>query len=412
MLLKEKIWARILLLNLLLVATLGLLMRYKIAFDFPYFSQRHLQEAHSHFAFSGWVTQSLFVLILLAIWTFITTRHQFWLKTLLVAYLLLAYGQAVSFMISGYSPVTIALIILSIGITGWITCLLVPSLFRLPRGHLSKPWWMVALACGLISYAGPIFIAHARMFGSLEQTSYLLSNYFYLHFQYNGWFSFACLGLWYAWIRKVEPSFRISPAIFWLFTCSVVPTFLLSILWMKLSPALYLLAIAGVVAQTLGWILWIRDALRNEKSWWANLDPLWKKLWLVVGLAVTLKFGLQLISIVPEISKLVFGFRSIVIAYLHLILLLIITVFILSCFWINGLLHRNGMAVNGTRLFVSGIIANEFFLGIQGVLSFTYQTIPMAHQIVFGITLWMFIGALLICISQWQTRIEQNHSVT
>ena len=52
-------WIRISLFNLLVVALLGVLMRYKIGFSFPFFDQKYLQHAHSHFAFAGWVSQML-----------------------------------------------------------------------------------------------------------------------------------------------------------------------------------------------------------------------------------------------------------------------------------------------------------------------------------------------------------------
>lgn len=46
--------------NLAIVAFYGVTMRYKIAFDFPFFDQKNLLHAHSHFAFSGWISQILY----------------------------------------------------------------------------------------------------------------------------------------------------------------------------------------------------------------------------------------------------------------------------------------------------------------------------------------------------------------
>ncbi|HRN44574.1 MAG TPA: hypothetical protein PLH20_07300, partial [Flavobacterium sp.] len=47
-------WLKFSLLNLCLVAALGVLMRYKIGFEFPFFNQKNILHSHSHFAFSGW----------------------------------------------------------------------------------------------------------------------------------------------------------------------------------------------------------------------------------------------------------------------------------------------------------------------------------------------------------------------
>nr|HMP31465.1 hypothetical protein [Saprospiraceae bacterium] len=57
-------WIKISLLSFLVVALLGTLMRYKIAYDFPFFNQKNLQHAHSHFAFVGWVSQLLMLYII------------------------------------------------------------------------------------------------------------------------------------------------------------------------------------------------------------------------------------------------------------------------------------------------------------------------------------------------------------
>ena len=57
----SKFWLKFSLINLLIVALLGLLMRYKIGFEFPYFDQKSLQHSHSHFAFSGWISHTLMV---------------------------------------------------------------------------------------------------------------------------------------------------------------------------------------------------------------------------------------------------------------------------------------------------------------------------------------------------------------
>jgi len=96
-------WLTISFFNLLLVALLGLLMRFKIAFFLPLIDQKHVLHSHSHFAFSGWITQTLMVLMI----------HYFGLKSgesvfqkyrwLLYTNLFAAYGMLVSFILQGYA---------------------------------------------------------------------------------------------------------------------------------------------------------------------------------------------------------------------------------------------------------------------------------------------------------------------
>ncbi|HVS98825.1 MAG TPA: hypothetical protein VHE54_20190, partial [Puia sp.] len=78
-------WARLCLLNLLVVAVLGILLRYKGAFAFPAANYKYLLNAHSHFAFSGWVTTALFTALVYILFRSgvplsPTYRYQFWLN--------------------------------------------------------------------------------------------------------------------------------------------------------------------------------------------------------------------------------------------------------------------------------------------------------------------------------------------
>src|SRR6187549_3113529 len=56
-------WLRISFINLLIVALLGILMRYKIAYSLPFIDQKNVMNAHSHFAFAAWISQALMVLM-------------------------------------------------------------------------------------------------------------------------------------------------------------------------------------------------------------------------------------------------------------------------------------------------------------------------------------------------------------
>ena len=56
-------WLKISLFNLLIVATLGVILRYKILYYLPFVDQKHLLHGHSHFAFAGWISQALMVLL-------------------------------------------------------------------------------------------------------------------------------------------------------------------------------------------------------------------------------------------------------------------------------------------------------------------------------------------------------------
>ncbi|HNF00831.1 MAG TPA: hypothetical protein PLH62_00485, partial [Ferruginibacter sp.] len=95
-------WIRISLFNLLIVASLGLVLRYKILFPLPFVDQKHLLHGHSHFAFAGWISQAIMTLVV----TYLSRqagevmfRRYRWL---LYANLATAYAMLIAFPIEGY----------------------------------------------------------------------------------------------------------------------------------------------------------------------------------------------------------------------------------------------------------------------------------------------------------------------
>jgi hypothetical protein len=115
-----------------------------------------------------------------------------------------------------------------------------------------------------------------------------------------------------------------------------------------------------------------------------------------ISLALIVKFLLQLGSTVPAVSELAFGFRPIVIAYLHLILLAIISLFLLFYVYANNFIAINKRTILGLILFSKGVILNEVVLGIQGVASLSYTLIPYVNEVLFGIAILLFTSILLV----------------
>ena len=109
MALNIKFWLKISLLNLLIVAALGVLMRYKIGFDFPYFNQKNIQHAHSHFAFAGWITHALYILMIHYILKRIPQVETKNYKNIIIINLICSYGMLFSFFFQGYGILSILL---------------------------------------------------------------------------------------------------------------------------------------------------------------------------------------------------------------------------------------------------------------------------------------------------------------
>jgi hypothetical protein len=95
------------LLNLALVALLGTLLRYKIAFYFPQVQQKNLLYAHYHFAFTGWLAHALYAAFTSRMLPVLTLQRQQRYKLLLRFNLVAAWGWLLSFVWQGYGVLAI-----------------------------------------------------------------------------------------------------------------------------------------------------------------------------------------------------------------------------------------------------------------------------------------------------------------
>src|SRR5690606_33781248 len=109
----------------------------------------------------------------------------------------------------------------------------------------SALWFMV------ISSIGPWAISIVMV--TLGSTSiwYKLSIYFYLHFQYNGWFLLALTGILFYLLEHsnavITP--RDFKRFFYLMLASIILSFFLSVLWVEPPFIFYILAGAGAILQ-------------------------------------------------------------------------------------------------------------------------------------------------------------------
>lgn len=397
--LSTKFWINISIFNLLIAAALGVVMRYKIEFEFLWFNQKFLQEAHSHFAFLGWITQTLLVLLIqyLKPWISITRIK---IYTLLLSFhLICAYCILFSFALNGYGKSSIVLSGLSIAIFCIFAFLFIIDCRKTEKNNQSIMWFKASIIFNLLSIIGTFYLAYCVASKSIPQYPYLASVYWYLHFQYNGWFFFACVGLFISSIKQAIPSFKVSKSIFWMFALSCIPAYGLSTLWLKLPNWVFGIVVIGSIVQALGWIKLIRDLMQFSLFNKIKISPLSKTLLLAIAFSLTIKFTLQLGSTIPFISKLAFGFRPIVIAYLHLVLLGIISVFLFSHLTLNNYFASNYSAI-GLVIFVTGVYINELILCVQGIASIGYHVVPNINYLLFGIALLMLLGLLILFIGQ------------
>ena len=399
MFLNSKLWLKTSIINLLLVAILGLLMRYKIGFEFPFLDQKHLQHSHSHFAFSGWISHTLMVLMIGFLeYKIKKTEIQFIKKynLLLITNLICSYGMLISFIIQGYGAISILFSTSSIVIACVFTFFYFKDLKLISHEDLSKNWFKASLFFNVISSLGTFALAYMMVSKNIQQNEYLSSIYFYLHFQYNGWFFFACMGLLISFLQLKKAENLFFNKTFWLFFVSCIPAYFLSTLWLKLPTWIYVLTLLSALIQTVTWFKFLFVIIKLKSNFLEKYPLVLRYILFFVGVALSLKFILQLGSTIPALSQLAFGFRPIVIAYLHLVLLAIISLFLLFYIYVNQLITFNKKVKNGIIIFTIGVLLNEIILAIQGIASFSYTLIPFVNEMLFGAAIILVSGIGII----------------
>lgn len=354
--------------------------------------------AHSHFAFSGWVSLCLSVCIagMLKLNEKRFRHYQFSFWLLLIA----AFGMLLSFPFGGYNFVSITFSTLSI-LASWHFAFIVWK----DLGSADLPaavvyWIKAALFFYMISAAGPFYLARLMATGSPDQQWYIGSVYFFLHFQYNGWFAFAVIGLFMGMLHRKGISIN-SKTVFRLQFLACIPAFLLSTLWMKLPQWLYLIAVAGAILQVASMVLLLKAIWKEKTEIKRSFDKVPLVLCGLALIAFCIKTCMQGLSVFPDLSYLAFGFRPVVIGYLHLVLLGFVTFFLLGfVFQQDHLSLANGRPVPGIICFVTGVILNELFLFIQAIASIAGTNIPLINYFLFVAALLMLAGLIVLNYSQ------------
>ena len=392
-------YSKIALINLTLVALIGVIMRYKIGFDFPFFDQKHLQHAHSHFAFGGWVTLGLYLFI--SHYLEESGIHSKALKKLIHIQLLLSCGMLISFATGGYSLLSIVLSTASV-LVSYAYLYLFTGYRKIIHPEVpGYKWYLMALIFQAISSVGTFVLAYMMATHSFHQHTYLASVYFFLHFQYNGWFLFGIIGstLYFFYSQfKVTVSDNLA---FILLSISVFPAFGLSILWMDLPAYLYLIVIAFVILQSIGIILLLLSFWNLKPIILPKLPPIVKWGSIFGGSAYGIKFAMQLASVIPALSHLAFGFRPVVIAYLHLVLLAATSVILLTLLLGQNWLKNNQWTISGFAVLLLGIFLNEAGLGAQGIASFDYIVIPGINLYLFAVSCLILLSLIIINLAQY-----------
>lgn len=392
-------WVKISLISFGLVALLGVIMRIKIGWSFPWLDQKQLLHAHSHFAFAGWITQTLLLLIATRMWPGQPEVAQRKMHRILLYNWICAIGMLISFAMQGYGAVSISFSTLSIVVFAWAAVYLFQWM-RQSTPHPAFAWLRAALWYGLLSTLGTAALSYMMASHQITQHGYLAAVYWYLHFQYNGWFFLGGMVLFSWWLSDLPNTPPLPATARRLLIWSCLPAFGLSVLWMDLPLPVYLLVVLAGLAQVIGWTMLLIHLFRHRFFQQLLHQKLLKLLFWCLAFAISIKLLLQLASVIPAMSQLAFGFRPIVVAYLHLVLLAIISLFLVTYLYGKQLLGPHKRVPAALLLLVAGIGTNELTLGIQGIASLQYISVPFTKEALLLASIMMFSAIVWLLIIQ------------
>jgi len=390
-------FARLSLLNLFIVSILGITLRCKAVFSLPFIDYKNLLNAHSHFAFAGWVTTALFTGLIYMLSSSGRPlsdiyRYQFRLSQIS------SFGMLVSFSAQGYGPVSILFSSLSVVFSWWFAIQYLRDCRKTDWPPVVRRAIRLSLAFLILSAAGPILLAWYKNHPGSGPAFYYNAIYLYLHFQYNGWFIFGVIALYFGSVyRRLQPrQLRLAGAFVTLMGLACIPAYCLSLLWM--TPPAWVGAVAsGAALLQLGAL---------SLLFFHGSFP--KGLWSLSFIAFSIKLVLQAASAIPALGHFAFGYRPLVIAYLHLVVLGCITFALLAFFLANGLLNSSSISARiGLAAFVAGVTANELILFLQSLLAFTSRSWPGAAYYLLAAAALMFTG--LAFLTFFNYRRDSRH---
>ncbi len=390
-------WIKFSLLNLLVVASLGVCLRYKILYPLPFVHQKHLLHSHSHFAFTGWISQTLMVLIVAYLAKNLNKNLFKKYHYLLLLNFIIAWGMLVTFIYQGYGVLSITFSTGSIIISYVFAFFVWNDLNKFSTKDVTSLWIKVGIVSNAVSSIGAFALAYFMVNKIINQNGYILAEYFFLHFQYNGWFFFGCMGLISSYYFKNIIGENHLRKIFYCFAFALIPAFFLSALWMKLPLWIYIIIVISAFLQIIGWIYLVKLIKQNFTLIITKRNiKIANTILLFSSVALTFKLLLQLGSTIPALSTLAFGFRPIVIGYLHLVLLGVISLSLLAYILTYPIFEHNKFIVKGALYFSLFIILNELLLMIQGMAALDYILVPYINEALFVTAILLFTSMLYL----------------
>lgn len=387
---------RIAIFNFFLAACIGLLLRYAFVEEVSWFRYRYLMHAHAHLAMMGWGYLGIYVLF---IREFLHEKANkkpvysslFWLTQVAVI------GMVISLIMEGYGWMFVVCgllyVLLSYGFVYHFFRDLTQSGEKNRYSRLFAKTSLTFLVLSSLSVWATGIILVGGWQGSLM---YYLNLQFFLHFQFNGFFLFAILALFFLWIenRKLEMPPPIVKRFHHLLVAATLLTYALAVAWSNPLEVIFWINSLGVLVQLAALVLFLL-LLGKIHARIAEGMQAWNLiLWKLALFSFILKILVQSAVVIPYIATIAYTIRNYVIGFIHLLLLGVVSSFLIAYSSQTGLAPlTTRLSKTGIILFAIGLIVTEVILILQGTMFWNAMGfLPWYYEILFGTSILLPLG--------------------
>jgi len=256
----------------------------------------------------------------------------------------------------------------------------------------------------VISSLGPWVLGVIMNTLGSESVWYRNAIYFYLHFQYNGWFIMALFGVFFKIleVQQISKDRKLNPYAFRMFFSGVVLTFLLSVLWMKPHISFYVLSGIGALFQLIafGYILqYIYKVKVDNREGFSKIVVLLLKIAMVF---FSLKLIAQLLGAIPQFAEIVATNKDLIIGYLHWIFLGVVTISIFAFTVQKGLMK---ITISSLFFYLVGFLLTEGLLFYKAFKVWSGSGLETNYYfLLFVVSFLLFLSIGVILLQQIKSK--------
>ncbi len=368
---------------LLWSAGAGVLMRFAQTFGISGFEIGKWVQGHSHVAFLGWGFLGVMHLLNQK------TKFQFQ-KTDLILYTVLIIsllGMMIFFPLIGYKLVPILFLVIFL-LASYVV--LIRFYRHLKNTEMAEKQWFNAAIFYYFLSSVVVWVIPIVILKLGKTTLYYNLIYFYLHFLYNGFFTFALWGLLFQKLKNdygltSQKSFK---SFYLLMQMAVIPTYVLSLYWNPVIDFIQFVGIFSASIQLIAILILLKSFVKQSEILEKSFTFL-----LIVGIFAD-KILMQFLSSFYALSVKAIALKPyFVVGYLHWFTIGFLT---FSLLWLSGI-TKSKVIKAGFILLVIGFFVTEIILFYKGtaILMGWNENILPYSGLFYG-SLVMFLGILVL----------------